>query len=91
MRRLARHVAGWFFILLGIAGFVLPILQGWLFVAIGAILLAPDVPLFARLVCWVEDRFPRLRGALRKMRSRLHRDGEPPPPCPPDADPPASE
>ncbi len=70
MRAVIRHVLGWGSLLLGVAGLFLPILQGWLLIAIGAILLAPDVPLFARLVDWIEDRFPALRSGLRRMRER---------------------
>lgn len=82
MRRVLRHLFGWLFLVLGIAGLVLPILQGWLFIAIGALLLAPDVPLFARLVCWVEKRFPRVGEALARLRRRLDPHGkEAVPPC----------
>jgi len=80
MRGVLRHVAGWGFLFVGIAGLVLPILQGWLFIALGAILLAPDVPLFARLICWIEGRFPRLRRAVAHLRERFTRGA---PPCPP--------
>ena len=79
-----RHILGWGALLLGIAGLFLPILQGWLFIGIGALLLAPEVPLFARLVCWVEDRFPRLKEALGRLRARLGRHDAAPPPCTPE-------
>ncbi|MGE5236285.1 MAG: hypothetical protein ACM3O7_08065 [Acidobacteriota bacterium] len=79
MRHVLRHVVGWSFLALGLAGLVLPVLQGWLFIAIGAVLLAPDVPLFARLVCWIETRFPAVRTALARIRQRFaHHE---PPPC----------
>ena len=80
MRGVIRHVAGWGFLLLGLAGLVLPVLQGWLFIAIGALLLAPDVPIFARLICWIEDRFPRLRHVVLRFRERFSKGS---PPCPP--------
>jgi uncharacterized membrane protein YbaN (DUF454 family) len=76
---------GWACLALGVLGLVLPILQGWLFIAIGALMLAPDVPLFARLVCWVENRSPRLRSFLARLRARLHRHGGGVPPCSPPA------
>ncbi|MEW5878115.1 MAG: hypothetical protein ACOY7U_08320 [Acidobacteriota bacterium] len=79
MRVLVRHALGWSFLLLGVIGFVLPILQGWLFFAAGALLLAPEVPLFRRLFCWIETRFPRLKKPLAKLRHRLDRSQ---PPCP---------
>lgn len=81
-------MTGWLLLVVGIAGLVLPILQGWLLIALGALLLSPDVPLFARLACWVEERFPRLRSVLRRFRSRVG-DGHAVPPCGPDDSPPA--
>jgi uncharacterized protein len=80
MQRLIRIVLGWFAIGLGVAGLVLPLLQGWLFIGIGAVLLSPDVPFFGRVVCWVENRFPRLRRVMYRMRSKLSRYGDAPRP-----------
>jgi uncharacterized membrane protein YbaN (DUF454 family) len=75
MRRLVRHVVGWGFLVLGVAGLALPVLQGWLFLSIGAFLLAPDVPLFARLLNRVESRFPAVRDTLDRLRRVLGREG----------------
>lgn len=71
MRGLIRHVFGWGSIVLGVAGLFLPILQGWLFIALGALLLSPDVPFFARLLAKIERRFPRLKPAIHRVRTRL--------------------
>lgn len=79
MRVLIRHLFGWGCLAVGLAGLVLPVLQGWLFIALGAVLLARDVPVFARLVCWTERRFPRLRGVLERWRGRLGVEHGPPP------------
>jgi uncharacterized membrane protein YbaN (DUF454 family) len=81
VRRVLRHLAGWSLLVLGVAGLFLPILQGWLFIALGALLLAPDVPLFARVLDWIEKRFPALRHTIHKGRARFgHKDREPPEP-----------
>ena len=56
-----RVVAGWSCIVLGLLGCVLPILQGFLFLAIGAALLAPYVPFFRRLRIVLLRRLPRMR------------------------------
>ncbi len=69
--RVLRHVMGWGLLVLGVAGLVLPVLQGWLFIAVGALLLAPDVPFFSRLVERVERRIPALRHPIARMRARL--------------------
>lgn len=71
MSKLLRHILGWSCLVLGIAGLVLPILQGWLFLALGALLLAPDIPIFKRMLDWIERKFPFLKKPLRRWRSRL--------------------
>jgi uncharacterized protein len=60
MKKVYRHVFGWFFILLGIIGLFLPILQGILFLIIGAIILAPEVPFFQKLIDKFEIRYPEI-------------------------------
>jgi uncharacterized protein len=71
LRRVLRHGLGWGLLLLGVAGLVLPVLQGWLLIALGALLLSPDIPVFARALAWVEKRFPRLGGAISRARAYL--------------------
>lgn len=58
--KLARLLFGFLMLVLGAVGLFLPGLQGILFLAIGAGLLAPDVPLFARLLAWMERKFSRV-------------------------------
>lgn len=80
--RVARHIAGWTLLFLGVAGLFLPVLQGWLFIAVAALLLAPDVPLFGRLLDWIEKRSPALRGPIHRARARFgHHDRNPEPPA----------
>ena len=64
MRSIIRQVIGWFFIVTGIAGLFLPIIQGWLHIAIGAWLLAPHVPFFARVLCWIERKVPGVKKGI---------------------------
>jgi hypothetical protein len=66
--RILRQVAGWALIALGVIGLFLPVLQGVLFLAIGALLLAPYVRAFRRFSAWVHKRYPHLRGPLRRFR-----------------------
>jgi uncharacterized protein len=68
MRRIVRITFGAILILLGIPGLVLPILQGWLFLALGALLLSVDVPFFDRLVHWIEERVPVVKKPLERVR-----------------------
>lgn len=71
----ARIALGILFLVLGALGLLLPIMPGWLFIALGILALSPDVPLFRRMVRWFETRFPHLHGPLEKMRGFLSRYG----------------
>lgn len=63
---------GWFFILLGILGLFLPILQGLIFLALGATLLAPSMPLFGRVRNWLHHRFPATKRFVRRIKKHFH-------------------
>ena len=66
---LARRLLGGCCLGLGVVGLVILFLPGWLLLGIGAALLAPDLPIFGRLVGWIDRRFPRLGQVL----ARVHR------------------
>lgn len=68
LRHAVRITLGISFLLLGLAGLVLPVLQGILFLMIGALLLAPYVPVFQRLIDWGERRYPQLTRYLERLR-----------------------
>lgn len=74
---LARITLGILFLAFGILGLLLPIMPGWVFVAFGILALSPDVPLFRRMVHWIENRFPSLHKPLEKMRGFMTRYGGP--------------
>lgn len=60
VKRVVRQAAGWFFIVLGIVGLFLPILQGVLFLLVGMIILARDIPFFHKVLTRLEERYPVL-------------------------------
>ena len=64
LKHIAIYVAGWGFILLGIAGLFLPILQGILFILVGLFLLSSVSPWAERLLHRVRVRFPRISKQL---------------------------
>lgn len=66
--KLGRQLAGWGLLALGVAGLVLPVLPGWVFIAWGAVILAPDVPFLSRLLDRIARRVPRLRAAIDRVR-----------------------
>ena len=70
-KRLLRLILGWFFLVLGILGLVLPILQGWLFIAIATILLARDVPFFKRIWHYLQQRFPKITRKAYKLTKQI--------------------
>jgi uncharacterized membrane protein YbaN (DUF454 family) len=57
---LIRLIVGWLFIILGVLGCFLPILQGILFLSIGFVLLAPDVPIFKRMMKKIKEKYPAI-------------------------------
>lgn len=71
MKRMIRIPIGVTFIILGIAGLILPILQGWLFLAIGSLVLSVDVKFFARIENRISRRFPRIGRALHRVKERF--------------------
>jgi len=70
-------IAGWGFVLLGIAGLFLPVLQGILFLLIGLLLLSGEYVWAHKLLTKLRKRFPRIDGqfhqALKKARAFLDR------------------
>lgn len=75
MPRAVKHYVqlglGWFFILLGIAGLFLPVLQGVLFLCIGLILLSRRSRRVRWLIMRAGRRWPRFRQALTVARARM--------------------
>jgi uncharacterized protein len=60
VRRWLVLVVGWAFILLGIVGLFLPVLQGILFLLIGLIILSSEYVWAHHLLRKLRERFPRL-------------------------------
>ena len=71
MSRTFRIALGTVLLILGIAGLALPLLQGLLFIILGVLLLARDIPLFARIADWVRSRFPRISRAAEDTKGRI--------------------
>jgi len=71
VRAILRITAGWIFLVLGLLGLFLPLLQGILFLAIGAYLLAPHVPFFARLRAWFYRKFPATERAVHRLQRKF--------------------
>lgn len=61
---------GWTFMVLGVLGLFLPILQGILFLAIGMVLLSYESPWFKEKLTAVERRYPKYGRQIREARIR---------------------
>ncbi len=70
---LLQIIGGIFFMILGVLGLFLPILQGILFLLIGAALLSPYIPAFRRGKIWMYRRYPRLRHELYRWKRRFRK------------------
>lgn len=66
--RIFRLTLGLLFFALGLVGLVVPILQGWLFLALAALVLSRDIPILTRLVDWIGRRFPALQHPIQRWR-----------------------
>jgi uncharacterized membrane protein YbaN (DUF454 family) len=75
MKRIIRISLGTLCLVLGIPSLVLPVLPGWVFLALGLLLLSIDLPFIGRLVQWLEIRVPRIKEPLERVRQFL---GDPP-------------
>jgi hypothetical protein len=70
MRTIALQFAGYSFLVLGVVGLVLPFLQGFLFLAIGMVILAKTAPWAERLLQRFRDRYPKAGGFIDQAESR---------------------
>jgi len=59
-KRIVAVIVGWIFILLGIVGLFLPILQGILFLLIGLIILSSEYAWAHHLLRRIKERFPKI-------------------------------
>lgn len=71
MRRVVRITLGSLLILVGLVGLVLPILQGFLFLGLGCMLLSRDIPLLARLENRILARFPGIGHTMERVKRAL--------------------
>lgn len=84
VKRLALLLVGWAFVLLGIAGLFLPVLQGILFLLIGLFILSSEYVWAHKLLHKLKQRFPRMAAQLDQAKeraeawmSRVWKRGEP--------------
>ena len=62
---------GAFFLVLGVIGGFLPVIQGWIFILIGLALLAEELPWVRRHLDRLKERFPKQTRQLDRLKSRF--------------------
>jgi hypothetical protein len=70
---LSRKLTGWCCLVIGVAGLVLPFLQGFLFLALGVFVLRDQHIWAARRWGWVEGRWPQQVSRIEAMEASLCR------------------
>ncbi len=70
--RVALHLLGWVVLALGVAGLVLPGIQGIITIVAGAAILSVASDRFHRWLHQALGRWPRVRERLDRLRHRLH-------------------
>ena len=71
MKRVVKLAIGWGFVGLGIIGCFLPILQGFLFMAIGFFFLAEESPFFKKYIARLEQRYPEQMRKVHTFRESM--------------------
>ena len=75
MKTMMLQGLGYLFLFLGLLGMVLPILQGFLFLAIGLIILAKTAPWAERLLERFRKRYPQGGALIDKAESKVEQWG----------------
>jgi len=66
-------IAGWSFLVLGVIGLFLPILQGVLFIMVGLALLSSRSQTIRRLTTYLERRYPEHHRKVEILKKRIAR------------------
>lgn len=73
LKRVFRYTFGIFFLILGVVGLFLPILQGILFIIIGLLILAPENKHIQRLLDKLRERYPGVFAAAERTKEKITR------------------
>ena len=71
MKNFLLQALGYLFLVLGVLGLVLPILQGFLFLAIGLIILAKTTPWAGRLLERFREKYPDAGRLIDKAETKV--------------------
>lgn len=71
VKRVIRFLLSGIFLLLGIAGLFLPILQGWLFLCLAVFTLSRDFRFLSNLETRLTARFPKIGQTFDRLRKTV--------------------
>ena len=71
IKRIGLLILGWFFIVLGILGLFLPILQGVLFILIGLAILSTRSEIIKRFLKHLEEHYPHHHERVEIWREKI--------------------
>ena len=71
IKKIGLLIIGWFFIVLGILGLFLPILQGILFILIGLAILSSRSKLIRRFLKHLEERYPHYHEQVEIWKEKI--------------------
>jgi uncharacterized membrane protein YbaN (DUF454 family) len=71
IKRIGLLIVGWFFIVLGILGLFLPILQGVLFILIGLAILSTRSEIIKRFLKHLEERYPHHHERVEMWKEKM--------------------
>ena len=71
-----RITLGIIFIILGIIGAFVPIMQGWIFMLLAALVLFPQSKFAIKSLDKIDKKMPRVVAWLRKLGVGVHRQNE---------------
>jgi uncharacterized membrane protein YbaN (DUF454 family) len=72
LKPILAQALGYFFLVLGVLGMFLPILQGFLFLFIGLIILARHAPWAERLLDRIRRQHPKFDAMISKAEHKAH-------------------
>lgn len=69
--RMAQSVLGWTFLVLGVLGLLLPLLQGVLFIVIGLTILSTRNAFARRMLSKLEQKYPEIYAKVERLKLRF--------------------
>ena len=71
IKRIGLLIIGWFFIVFGVLGLFLPILQGILFILIGLAILSSRSEAIKRFLKFLEERYPHCHERVEIWKEKM--------------------